>query len=312
MGAAEAEQELNGAEPVADEEPRYLRRQKPVEIRRRKFGRAAWIRYAKVAGWMAAGLAVATTAVIGVRFALWSPRVALADLEQIPVSGNQFVPRSAVLEKFTADVGLSVLRIPLEARRAAIEEIPWIERASVRRVLPNRLRVDLVERTPVAFLRAASELALIDAQGVILERPLEGEFAFPVVTGMGELTPQEERRRKMQLFAQFLKDIEGARPGSAEHVSEVDLTDKGDLRAVLAGLPEFAAGDSPRQDSLLVHFGEGDFTAKFRTVMNNVGEWRASVGRLVSVDLRFKRQVVVNPESSAVAQAPGAGRVRRP
>jgi cell division protein FtsQ len=265
-----------------------------------------------MAAGMAAGLAVVTAGVIGVRFALWSPRVALADLEQIQVGGNQFVPRSAVLEKFTADLGRSVLRIPLDERRAALEEIPWIESASVQRVLPNRLRVNVVERTPVAFLRAASELALIDAQGVILERPLEGEFAFPVVTGIGELTPREERRRKMQLFVQFLRDVQGARPGSAEHISEVDLSDKGDLRAVLAGLPEFAAGDSPVQQSLLVHFGEGDFAAKFRTVVDNVGEWRASVGRLVSVDLRFRRQVVVNPEGSAVAQAPGAPGTRQP
>jgi len=32
-------------EALADDEPRYLRRQKPLEIRRRKFGRKSWPAY---------------------------------------------------------------------------------------------------------------------------------------------------------------------------------------------------------------------------------------------------------------------------
>ena len=35
-------------EVLADDEPRYLRRQKPVEIKRRKFGRKAWLTYLRV------------------------------------------------------------------------------------------------------------------------------------------------------------------------------------------------------------------------------------------------------------------------
>ena len=35
-------------ELLADEEPKYLRRQKPLEIKRRKFGRKAWKTYLRV------------------------------------------------------------------------------------------------------------------------------------------------------------------------------------------------------------------------------------------------------------------------
>jgi cell division protein FtsQ len=207
------------------------------------------------------------------------------------------VPRPLVLEKFSDDEGASVLSVPLHQRRAAIQEIPWVERASVRRVLPNRIRVDIVERTPVAFLRTGSELGLIDANGVILERPLEGDFRFPVVTGINENTPSGERRKRMQAFVQFLNDVELARTGAGEFVSEVDLADPDDLRVVLTGLPEF--GKVEGQVSLLVHFGAGDYSAKFRVVTDNFQQWRADVGRVYSVDLRFQRQVVVNPETPA-------------
>ncbi|MGH9864603.1 MAG: hypothetical protein ACRD4H_04240, partial [Candidatus Acidiferrales bacterium] len=35
-------------ESLAEEEPRYLRRQRPVEIKRRKFGKKAWKTYFRV------------------------------------------------------------------------------------------------------------------------------------------------------------------------------------------------------------------------------------------------------------------------
>ncbi len=286
-----------------DEEPRYLRRQKPAEIRKRK-QRRDWRHYARVTGWVCAAIAGIAGAVLAVRFALYSPKVLLADLAQIEVRGNQFVPRSAILEKFAADQGLSVLRIPLDDRRGSIEQIAWVERASVQRILPGGIRVEIVERTPVAFLRTGTELGLVDGQGVLLERPLEGDFTFPVVTGISELTPLAERRKRMQNFVQFLKDAESARPGGAAQISEVDLSDPADLRAVVAGIPELAAGGGSAQESVLIHFGEGDFATKYKVFAENVAEWRASVGRVVSVDLRFARQVVVNPESPEVAQKP--------
>ena len=44
-------------EVLAEEEPRYLRRQKPVEIKRRKFGRKAWKTYLRVTAWVVVGSA---------------------------------------------------------------------------------------------------------------------------------------------------------------------------------------------------------------------------------------------------------------
>ncbi len=298
------EAQLREPEVLVEDEPRYLRRQKPVEVRRRKFGKRAWQTYAKVAA-VAAGVVVAGALVyLSADFLLHSPRMLLADLEEIQLAGNQFVPRSVVLEKFAADSGVSTLSIPLEERRAALEEIPWVERATVRRVLPNGIRVDLLERTPVAFLRVGAELALIDAYGVILERPLEGDFHFPVITGINEATPPNERAGRMKLFTSFLKEIELARSGATDQVSEVDLTDPNDLRATLADVPELGNPAAEGQASVLVHFGEKDFTSKFRAFVENVAQWRATVGRLESVDLRFSRQVVVNPETHSA----GAGR----
>lgn len=300
-----AEAELREPEVLVEDEPRYLRRQKPVEVRRRKFGKRAWQTYAKIAAGVAGVVVAGALVYFSADFLFNSPRMQLAEVEAIQLAGNQFVPRSVVLEKFAADRGSSTLEIPLDERRAALEEIPWVERASVRRILPNGIRVELIERTPVAFLRVGPELALIDAYGVILERPLEGDFHFPVVTGISDATPRDDRAARMKLFTGFLKEIELARAGATDQVSEVDLSDASDLRATLADVPELGNPSAEGQASVLVHFGEKDFTNKFRVFVENVTQWRATVGRLDSVDLRFSRQVVVNPETqSAGTRAP--------
>jgi cell division protein FtsQ len=207
------------------------------------------------------------------------------------------VTREAVLEKFSADVGRSVFRMPLGERRRQLEEIPWVQYARVERILPNHIRVSIVERAPVAFLRQGAELALIDSYGVVLERPLQGEYQFPVVTGLAGAASREERAQRLKLFLQFMNDVEAARSGGSNYVSEADLEDAKDLRVTLAGLPELGDPAADGQSAVLVHFGDGDFASKWGVFLENIAQWRAAAGRVESVDLRFERQVVVNPEA---------------
>jgi cell division protein FtsQ len=292
-----AEPDYLPADALAEDEPKYLRRQKPVEIRKRKFSRKAWPLYRRIlvggAVALCAGLALYETST----YLLYSPGVILRSADQIEIRGNRFVSPDAVTEKFSADMGRSVVRVPLTERRDALETLPWVEEAHVQRVMPNRIRVEITERAPVAFLRTGSDLSLIDAHGVILERPAEGEFHFPVVSGVGESMALVGRAQRMDLYAQFMSDIERIQPGATDHVSEADLSDAADLRATLTGIGTSSGNAAP----ILVHFGDADFGSRYHLLAENIDQWRASAGSVDSVDLRFARQVVVNPESKTIA-----------
>ncbi len=310
---------------LADEEPKYLRRQRPVEIKRRKFGRKAWKTYLRVTAWAAAGIAGAGLAYGFAHFLLTSPEMSLLHPEQVELAGNSNVSRASVLDIFRADRGRSVLRIPLEERRRQLESLPWIEQAVVRRALPHTIQVEIVERTPIAFLRDGTQMSLVDVHGVILDRPVQGKFHFPVVTGMNAEMPADEREKRMQLFAGFMQQLGSARAGAADQVSEVDLSDAHDLRASLTGFqngtasaansvgstsPESSSGSAsgsssePSSESwgdadapILVHFGDSDFEAKYQTLIDKMAQWRATAGRVESVDLRFNGEAVVNSDT---------------
>jgi cell division protein FtsQ len=277
-------------EVLADEEPKYLRRQKPLEIKRRKFGGRAWKTYLRVAMWTGAGLA-----------GVW-----------LAYNAGHFL--LAVVEVFAADRGKSILRVPIAQRRRQLESISWIEHATVRRALPNTIEVEITERTPIAFLRQGSEMSLVDAHGVILERPVSGDFRFPVVTGILSDMPQDEREKRMQLFAGFSQQAEEARAGAMQQVSEVDLSDANDLTARVTGLqPADSASESwgASGQPVVVHFGDTDFEAKFRTLLDDIGEWRAAAGRVESVDLRFSREAIVNPDTAGASQQKAQQRPQR-
>ena len=270
-----------------------MRRQKPVEIRRKKFGgkSASFYRRAFVFGVVATGLI--TAAALAGDFLYHSPQVALLKPEQIELTGNHVVSRDAVLQQFVRDRGHSVLSIPLDARRSALEELSWVDTANVQRILPNRIRVEITERTPIAFLRNGTELGLIDAHGVILDRPRGEDFQFPIVTGLSDSMSREERGRRMATYQEFLRAIDIVRAGSSDHVSEIDLSNPKDLRAVMTGIS--SANDS---QAVTIQFGAADFGGKYRLVVDNFAQWQASNGHVRNIDLQYSKQVILNTDSS--------------
>ena len=292
-GTAAAASEPYRPELLADEEPRYLRRQKPLEIRRKKFAGRSWPFYRRLLVWTIAGAAGVATAIVAGRFLLYSPQVLLLKPDQIELLGNHVVSREAVLQPFARDRNRSVLLIPLDVRRSQLQQLPWVESARVLRILPNRIRVELTERTPIAFLRNGRDLALIDEHGVVLDRPEGEDLHFPIVTGLTDSLPLEEREKRMQSYQEFLRDADLVRPGSSDRVSEVDLSNAKDLRVVMTGLA--SAADS---QAVTIHFGNSDFTGKYRMLVENFAQWQANAGRVQSIDLQYSRQVVVNSDSS--------------
>ena len=290
---AAAEAEPYRPELIAEDEPRYLRRQRPVEIRRKKFAGKGWIFYRQVLGWSLFFIALAAVAVVSIRFLLYSPTMLLLKPDQIELVGNKVVAREVVLQQFIPDRNRSVLQIPLDERRAELQKIPWIESATLQRVLPNRIRIELTERSPVAFSRNGNELSLIDGHGVLLDRPEGEDLHFPIVSGVSADVPDDQREKRMQIYQELIKDLELVRSGSSENISEVDLSDPKDLRVVMTGLSRAASSLA-----LTVHFGAADFKEKYRKLVENFSEWQAKNGCFRSIDLRYKYPVI-NPDPGA-------------
>jgi cell division protein FtsQ len=296
--AAVADAESYRPELVESDEPRYLRRQKPVEIRRKKFGGKNLSRYRTIFGVVLVSAGCAAVAYVAGNFLLNSPKVLLLKPEQVEVTGNHIVSREAVLAPFYKDRGHSVLRIPLDARRSEVEKIAWVQSASVQRILPNRLRIEVSERTPIAFVRNGSDLALIDETGKILDRPRGEDFRFPIVTGLSDSMPDADRQKRMQNYQAFISAIDIAQPHSSDQVSEVDLANPKELKVVMAGIP-----GSKSTQAVTLLFNQSDFAGRYGTVVQNFTAWQAENGCVQSIDMRYRLPVLSSDTSGACGSA---------
>lgn len=277
----------------ADDAERYHRPRRPVEVRRRSSWRQVLRITARV---IAIGLGVALlggAVFVSYTFATsTSPVFRLASLDDVEVLNAVHASPEAVRERFAGDIGSMTLSIPLEARRASVEEIPWVEAATVQRVLPHNLRVYVRERTPVAFLRQGASLWLVDRYGVLLPTPEGTAYSFPVVVGLSEGLTLEERRERVALYLELTEDLNRDGSDYARELSEVDLSDPENVRASVT------ASDGV----VWLYFGRGRYREKYETFQRYRPQWQDSPEPVHAVDLRFRGQIVLNP-----AAAPAQG-----
>jgi cell division protein FtsQ len=70
--------------------------------------------------------------------------------------------------------------------RERLLQFGWVKDARVSRRLPDTLVVDIVERTPTALWQDSGRLALIDADGIVLDRvPVDKMPDLPLLIGPG-------------------------------------------------------------------------------------------------------------------------------
>jgi cell division protein FtsQ len=285
-----------------EEESPYRRRAKAVSVRKGRWGGAR-----RLLRWGGLALLVLIPAGYGAyrlaHYALTSDRFTLSSPDDVIVRGNHFVSRGEVLNVLGITRGgqvharFNTFRMPLDEKRRQVESIPWVKTAALARGFPHQLVIEIVERTPIAFVNVEGSVKLMDEDGVILERPEQGEFNFPVLTGLDRGGGLEERRARLAVYAQFARELGEAAPASGWVVSEVDLGDPDNLKAILVR----------RRESILVHFGHGDFRERFENFLSLLPEVRKAHARIDSMDLRYRNQVVVNPQDSSPRDAARAG-----
>ena len=225
-------------------------------------------------------------------------RFLIAGTSNIQATGLAQVSRAEMLPVFGEDIGRNVFFVPIAERRKQLEQIPWIEHATVMRLLPDQIRISVTERKPIAFLREGSQVGLVDANGVLLtESPAmmaQHHYSFPVVTGIESREPIGTRRAKMQVYQHLVSELDANGQHLSDQLSEIDLSDPEDARVLM-----------PEQGTdILAHFGEDHFLERYQRYKAHIGEWRQQYPKLAEVDLRYDQQVVLQMDGTAKAAPP--------
>src|SRR5271165_142879 len=213
-----------------DEESPFLRAQKRVSARRSSLPQKTANRLL----WAVVAAAVLCVAGLGAaalyHYGEHSWRFRVESSDDIEVTGMENVTKAQIMEVLGADIGRNIFFIPLAQQKAQLEQIPWVESASVMRFVPNLLRVEIHERTPVAFARVGPRVALIDAGGTLMELPRNHKYSFPVILGMNAGEPLSTRAPRMKAYNQLVRELDAGGAHYSQDLSEVDLSDLEDLK----------------------------------------------------------------------------------
>jgi len=171
------------------------------------------------------------------RFRL-APEGPAARQDSIRVNGLRNASRASVLKVFNPDRGRSLADLKVDERRMQLRTVDWVRDASVRRIWPNQVQIDITERVPVAIVPVAARLTgratepvtyqpmLIDEEGFLLRPRGAIPNNLPVLTGLRSSDDVEARRLRVVRMQRLMEELRDYRA----HVAEVDVSDLESLR----------------------------------------------------------------------------------
>ena len=127
-----------------------------------------------------AGSVVALVAVVAV--GAYSPLMAL---REVRIEGAQRIPVATLQAEFAGIMGTPLSLIDSADVHEALDGFPLIETYATEAIPPGTLVVRIVERTPIGVVDTGSGLELVDAAGVVIDRPAERPEGQPLIEAEG-------------------------------------------------------------------------------------------------------------------------------
>lgn len=235
---------------------------------------------------------------VPVALAVWvltAPRFQLRDV--VVNGGSERVPGAWVLRSLASLEGENLVLLPLADVADRLRKNPWIASVEIEKELPDRLRVELEERRPVALLRSGAKLAYADQRGVPIapvgsaEEEVAARRAGLLVVSFVHAPHPEGVAAALEVAG----DLGRVQPDWAAHLSSIEVLGEQDFRLHTEALPF----------PLVVT--RGQVGPKARRFQELLPELKRRYPKIESVDLRFSRRIVVQPALPSPLREGGTG-----
>jgi cell division protein FtsQ len=216
-------------------------------------------------------------------------------VSHLQVRGHHRLSTGEVLALVDGLRGQNILTIQINDWQQKLLGSPWVESATIRRVLPATLEITVQERVPMGIGRLGTSLYLIDANGVIVDEygPAYADIDLPIIDGLaaspsdgGELIDAARTEFAGRVIAAL-----AVRPELAKRVSQIDVSDLHDAVVILD------------DDTALLRLGDGEFVARLQQYVDLQPTLRERMAGIDYVDLRFDERLYVRPVKALPAQA---------
>lgn len=205
-------------------------------------------------------------------------------IREIIVNGEKKLSEIEVLNLARIDIGSNILAVGLKDISKRIEQHPWVEQAMVKRRLPRKIVIDIIERTPAVMINL-DRLYLVDKKGLIFkEVGPEDFFDIPVLTGLESEDPANNESVPKRLIEKALSILYVATKGKfmgTKEISEIHMDP-------CAGLTLFTVKDATQ-----VKLGFGDYTEKLNNLKKIMADLEKRREKAEYINLSYGKKVYV-------------------
>ena len=208
------------------------------------------------------GLAVGAVVWVGRQTVQYARTTDAFAIREVLIEGNHRLEEIDVRRAAGLQLGSNAFEVSTEDARNRLLQHPWVKEASVVRRLPNRVRIELVERKPVALV-ALDQLYLVSEEGAVFKRlGVDDPADLPVITGIASEQFYDDfdyRTAVLLRSMALLQDYEGAGLSELEPVSEIHFEGT-------TGIELFVGNDG-----MHVRLGNGQHRQKLRRLRQVLG-----------------------------------------
>ncbi len=215
-------------------------------------------------------------------------------LRAIHYTGVRNLDTEALDELIWKNFEGNLVWLDLVAVRELVESENWVETATVRRRLPDRLGIHVRERTPVAVAAIEGELKIVDSHGRVLDShaPRYRELDGPIVVGLRNTAlenAQEENAVRMRVYLELLTQLNAADAAWSAQLSEIDVADPNHVAVI------------PIRPAIPVFLGAEEFARRYQTFRSQLPlleRLERQHGTIESVDVTLDDRIIVHtPEA---------------
>lgn len=242
----------------------------------------------------------------------WSATSPRFDLVRLEVETTDRVNREWVEARLDPLRGRNLVWMSMRSVERSLADHPWLAGVEVSKSLPDRMRVAVVERRPVALLEAADGTFWVDREGRVIA-PVDDAGAPPAAGAEETLRLVEagpaagaptaagggaslERQRRLRGALDAAQGLARVDTGWGSGLTEIEILGDEDLLLRSRELPF----------PLLVEAGTVEERA--RAFQRRLPELLARVPSPARIDLRFEHRMVVRPDTGEAGGGADDGR----
>ena len=103
--------------------------------------------------------------------------------DQIAIEGNELLTEARILEMGKLSLNTEIWKFDLVSAERKIESLGFVDDVKIKRILPDRIHVKIVEKKPIALLKYGNKLYCLDREGLVLPTEPGKMYDMPILSG---------------------------------------------------------------------------------------------------------------------------------